>query len=70
MKFEKNIEIEHIPTPRQEYTEDHYYKYVCEILPSLGYVPTRTIEEEIEYCMTLLKDVVAPNVEMNPKIQF
>ena len=69
-KFEKNVELKHIPSLRCEFTDKHYYKYVCDILPSLGYVPTRTIEQEIEFCMTLLKDIPTPIVDMDPKIQF
>lgn len=48
----KNIDVKFNyikPSPRKEYTGDHYYKYISEILPSMGYEPTRTIEQEIEY---------------------
>ena len=63
---------EYIPSPRQEITTDHYYHYVTDILPSLGYIPTRTMEQEIEYTMTLLKDIDLSDLEKNiiPKIQF
>lgn len=68
--LEKDVNIKHIPTLRHEFTGEHYYKYVCKILPSLGYKPTRTIEQEIEYCFTNLRNVSIPNVDMTPKIQF
>lgn len=47
----RNIDVEfsYIPSPRKEYTGDHYYKYISEILPALGYKPTRTIQDEIKY---------------------
>lgn len=65
----------HIPTPRTEITEDHYYKYVTEKLPMLGYKPTRTIEQEIKYLFDTLelddvkkcrlKKVVMPKIKWN-----
>lgn len=51
------VEIQHIPTPRNEYTGEHYYKYQVNILKGLGYKPTRTIKEEIEYVYNLLQNV-------------
>lgn len=64
--------ITHIPTPRNEITENHYYNYVTEELSERGYIPSRTIEEEIEYCIDKLikrkndieklKDVVLPKI--------
>lgn len=50
----KEVQFNYQPSPRKEYTGDHYYKYVSEILPDLGYVPTRTIEDEIEYIFSVL----------------
>ncbi len=53
----KNIDINFNyikPSPRKEYTGDHYYKYVSEILPSMGYRPSRSIEQEIEYIFKML----------------
>ncbi len=53
-EFDLDVQKQHIETPRNESTEDHYYKYICEILPSLGYKPTRTLEDEIRYVFNLL----------------
>ena len=50
----KDVEFNYIPSPRKEYTGDHYYKYISKILPDMGYVPTRTIEDEIEYIFNVL----------------
>ena len=63
-KLGLTVERQNIPTPRQEYTGDHYYNYVCEKLPALGYKPTRTINDEIEYTMKK----VLTNLEKNPNI--
>lgn len=70
-----NIIKSHIPTPRTEITEDHYYKYVTEKLPMLGYKPTRTIEQEVEYLFetlkiddvrkSRLKKVIMPKIKWN-----
>lgn len=38
-----------IPSPRQEFTGGHYYHFETNKLKALGYEPTRTILEEIEY---------------------
>ncbi|MHA2180922.1 MAG: NAD-dependent epimerase/dehydratase family protein [Promethearchaeota archaeon] len=43
-----------IDTPRAEYTGEHYYNWITEKLKSKGYAPTRTIKEEIEYCLKIL----------------
>lgn len=62
-----------IETPRMEWTGDHYYKFITDKLTSKGYVPTRSIKEEIAYCFQVLspfkekldkyKDVVIPKIE-------
>jgi len=65
-----NIQFNHIPSPRKEYTGQHYYKYISEILPSLGYKPSRTVEQEIEYIFNIidldyiqgLKDIIIKNI--------
>jgi hypothetical protein len=49
-----NVKIDHIDSPRTEFTGDHYYHYTVNILRDLGYKPTRTIQEEIEYVSKLL----------------
>ena len=71
-KFDLNVTTQNLESLRHEHTEDHYYNYVCEILPSLGYKPTRTIEQEVEYCMNLLKDLKLKDLKKNviPKIKF
>lgn len=67
------IETQNIPSPRTEYTGNHYYKYTTEKLASFGYRPTRTIEQEIEYVFDVLerdgngldklKNVVIPKIK-------
>jgi UDP-sulfoquinovose synthase len=64
---------QHIATPRLEKTEDHYYNFVTKNLTDKGYVPTRTISEEIMYVINNLKiyekeldkyrDVVIPKID-------
>jgi UDP-sulfoquinovose synthase len=51
-----SVEISHIPTPRNEYTGEHYYKYITQKLQKLGYKPTREIKEEIKYVYEIIKD--------------
>lgn len=50
-----NVSIQHIETPREEHTGDHYYNFVTKKLKDKGYKPTRTIREEIKYCIEVLK---------------
>jgi nucleoside-diphosphate-sugar epimerase len=52
----QDVEINHIPTPRSEYTGEHYYKYITQKLAKLGYKPTRTIEQEIKYVYDVLNE--------------
>lgn len=49
-----DVKFDRMESPRKEYTGDHYYKYISEILPNMGYEPTRTIEDEIEYIFNKL----------------
>jgi len=65
-KFGYNVKTTKIKTPRNEITEDHYYNYKTDILKNYGYKPTRTIQEEIEYCFKLVK----PTDFTNPKINW
>ena len=68
-----NVDYQHIETPRKEHTGEHYYNFITEKLTSKGYKPTRTIQDEIEYCLKILnpfknrldkyKDVVIPKIE-------
>jgi UDP-sulfoquinovose synthase len=68
-----SIDTQNIPSPRTEYTGNHYYKYTTEKLASLGYKPTRTIEKEIDYVFDIiaiygnaldkLKNVVMPKIK-------
>jgi len=64
----------HIPSPRKEYTGNHYYKYETDILPSMGYKPTRTIEQEVHYIFDILsKDVPylqGLNESINKNVEF
>jgi UDP-sulfoquinovose synthase len=48
------ITAQWIDTPRVEFTGDHYYNFVTENLTNKGYVPTRTIKEEIGYTIKKL----------------
>jgi nucleoside-diphosphate-sugar epimerase len=67
-----DVDTQWIDTPRMEYTGNHYYNFVTENLTKKGYVPTRTIKEEIKYCFELLlpfknklneyRDVVIPKI--------
>lgn len=52
-----NVDVQHIPSPRNEFTGEHYYKYKVNILKGLGYKSTRTIEKEIEYVYGILKNL-------------
>ncbi len=66
-----------IATPRNEITEDHYYNFITDKLTSLGYVPSRTIKEEIKFTLGVLlehigiskkeklRNVVIPKVKWN-----
>jgi len=53
-KFELDVKKQHIDSPRNEYTGNHYYNYKTDILKKMGYVPTRTIKQEIEYMFNYL----------------
>jgi len=48
--------IENIPNPRNE-AEDHYYKPIRQFLPSVGYKPSKTMEEEISLMLKDLREV-------------
>jgi len=69
-----DVEISHIPTLRNEHTGEHYYNYITKKLKSFGYKPTRTIKQEIEYCLNILKtdiDHIKPLQEVViPKIKW
>jgi UDP-sulfoquinovose synthase len=55
--YDINLDVtaQWIDTPRVEYTGDHYYNFVTDKLTSKGYMPTRTIKEEIKYCLEIIK---------------
>ena len=61
-----DVKTKKIKTPRNEITNDHYYLYKTDILKSLGYKPTRTIEQEIKYCF----DIVEERKFTDPKITW
>ena len=62
----------HIDSPRKEFTGGHYYHFETSNLKALGYEPTRTIKEEIDYMVNninmwsdvrdTLKGVIQPKV--------
>ena len=56
------VEKQHIESPRPEYTGEHYYNYNTDILKSLGYKPTRTIEQEVDYTMDKVDTMLAPEL--------
>jgi len=68
-----DVTAQWVDTPRAEYTGDHYYNFITEKLTNKGYKPTRTIEEEIKYCFSVLlpmehklehlREVVMPTIE-------
>ena len=68
------VDLQHIKTPRMEKTDDHYYNFITKNLTSKGYVPTRTIKEEIKYCIDILKnnknDIEKYKSVVLPKINF
>jgi nucleoside-diphosphate-sugar epimerase len=65
-----DVRFNHIPSPRHEHTGDHFYNIISEILPKLGYKPSRTIEQEIDYIFDVidleyiqgLRDTIVKNV--------
>ena len=67
-----------IDTPRVEHTGDHYYNFITDKLNGFGYKPTRTIKEEIKYCLDFLyplkysfekyKNVVIPKIKFNKEV--
>ena len=63
----------HIDSPRKEFTGGHYYNYITDNLKSMGYEPTRTIEQEIQYMVDTLnfngKSDILKSV-IKPKVQF
>ena len=73
-EFGVKVEKQWIETPRMEHTGDHYYNYVTDKLKSLGYKPTRQIEQEISYMLENLlpmKDELFPlEAVVEPKIKF
>jgi nucleoside-diphosphate-sugar epimerase len=68
-----NCDINHIDSPRTENTEKHYYNVKTDVLNSLGYKPSRTIKEEIDFLLSLLprfkdniesqKQLILPNIK-------
>lgn len=69
-----DVSISHIPTPRNEHTGEHYYKYITQKLSKLGYKPTRSIAEEVEYVYNLLlprkNDLSGLREVVEPKITW
>lgn len=53
-KKDIKVTVQHINTPRNEQTTDHYYNYITEKLNALGYVKSRGIAEEVSYVSELL----------------
>ena len=66
-----NANAINIDSPRHEFTGGHHYHYVSEKLKDLGYKPTRSIKQEIQYMVDnidlskktqVLKSVIKPKV--------
>ena len=73
-RFDLEVEIQHIDTPRKEFTGEHYYYYVTDKLRELGYEITRPFVNEIGYMFETLLPMVdelfhLENV-VEPKIGF
>lgn len=72
--FGLEVERTWIDTPRMEHTGEHYYHYVTDKLESLGYKPTRQVDQEVSHMFeTLLpmKDELFPlESVVEPKIKF
>lgn len=70
--FKEDIEISHIDTPRSENTGSHYYKYITKNLTDMGYVPTRSMIDEVTYMIEALKHCNLRGLENNiqPEIQW
>ena len=72
IKENSNVNIQFIDSPRKEFTGGHYYNYITDNLNKLGYKPTRTMQEEIDFIKKvislnekekeILKTVVKPKV--------
>jgi len=72
-EFDLDVKTQHITSPRNEFTGDHYYYYKTDILKNFGYKPTRTIKNEIRYMfenllprkkeLEPLKNVVIPKIK-------
>jgi UDP-sulfoquinovose synthase len=72
-EMEMDVKAQYIDTPRAEFTGKHYYNFITENLTKKGYKPTRTIKEEIKYCLGILskykksldkfKNVVLPSIK-------
>lgn len=68
--------VESIPSPRKEFTGGHYYNLKSDNLKALGYKPTRTIEEEINYMVRVLTPMLTDMKRntlrkvIKPQVQF
>jgi UDP-sulfoquinovose synthase len=51
-----SVDIKHIPSPRVENTNDVYYSARTDKIKRLGFTPTRNMEQEMEYMLTVLRD--------------
>ncbi len=72
LDFDLPITANWIDTPRAEFTGEHYYNFITDKLTSKGYLPSRTIKDEIRYSFEILlpfkenlqylKEVVMPKI--------
>jgi len=65
--------VDHIESPRKEYTGKHYYHYKTDNLKDLGYLPTREIFNEISYMVQVINLVDKRDTLLNviqPKVMF
>ena len=68
--LKKDVTKTNIEPPRIEPTNDFYYNPITEVLPSLGFKQTRSVEDEIEYCFKKVNKRVLPHLKelVEPKI--
>jgi nucleoside-diphosphate-sugar epimerase len=62
--------IKYVKTPRGEHTGTHYYNPINDKLKNLGFEPTRTMEEEIEYMKSILDIDYIRDLAPEPEIKW
>lgn len=62
--------VRNVKTPRGEITGAHYYNPITDKLKDLGFQPTRTMEEEIQYMKSILDLVYISDLAPEPEIKW